>query len=295
MKFTVKEPASLLEFLLKATGTASKTKIRNLLQHGSVAVDGTVQKRATTALAAGQTVEIERKETIQAKKVSAHRPDAPFPVLYEDEYLIALEKPAGLLSIGTESEKTKTFYKAVSQYVKDASGDREKIFIVHRLDREVSGVMLFAKEEDVKHDLQENWSHTEKLYLALVEGHPAQESGTVRNWLKENSAMQVFVATERTPGAQLAVSHYRVLKTYASKSLLEVRIETGRKHQIRIHMAELKCPIVGDKKYGAIGNPIRRLGLHAFSLSFTHPVTGERIHLEAPVPAAFTRMDKMDK
>jgi 23S rRNA pseudouridine1911/1915/1917 synthase len=292
MKFTVKEPAPLLDFLLKATGTTSKTRIRNLLQHGSVSVDGAVQKRADTALAAGQTVEIERKETIQARKVSARRPDAPFPVLYEDEYLIALEKPAGLLSIGTESEKTKTFYKAVSQYVKDASGDGEKIFIVHRLDREVSGVMLFAKEEDVKHDLQENWADTEKLYLALVEGHPAQESGTVRNWLKENSAMQVFVATERTPGAQLAVSHYRVLKTYASKSLLEVRIETGRKHQIRIHMAELKCPIVGDKKYGAITNPIRRLGLHAFSLSFTHPVTGERIHLEAPVPAAFTRLDK---
>jgi 23S rRNA pseudouridine1911/1915/1917 synthase len=292
MKFTVKEPAPLLDFLLKATGTTSKTRIRNLLQYGSVSVDGAVQKRADTALAAGQTVEIERKETIQARKVSARRPDAPFPVLYEDEYLIALEKPAGLLSIGTESEKTKTFYKAVSQYVKDASGDGEKIFIVHRLDREVSGVMLFAKEEDVKHDLQENWADTEKLYLALVEGHPAQESGTVRNWLKENSAMQVFVATERTPGAQLAVSHYRVLKTYASKSLLEVRIETGRKHQIRIHMAELKCPIVGDKKYGAITNPIRRLGLHAFSLSFTHPVTGERIHLEAPVPAAFTRLDK---
>ncbi len=292
MKLTVKEPAPLLDFLLKATGTASKTKIRNLLQHGSVAVDGAVQKRANTVLAAGQTVEIERKETIQAKKASAHRPDAPFPVLYEDEYLIALEKPAGLLSIGTESEKTKTFYKAVSQYVKDASGDREKIFIVHRLDREVSGVMLFAKEEDVKHDLQEHWSHTEKLYLALVEGHPDQESGTVRTWLKENSAMQVFVATERTAGAQLAVSHYRVLKTYASKSMLEVRIETGRKHQIRIHMAELGCPIVGDKKYGATSNPIRRLGLHAFSLTFTHPVTGERISLEAPIPAAFTRMDK---
>ncbi len=292
MKFTVKEPAPLLDFLLKATGTTSKTRIRNLLQHGSVVVDGAVQKRADTALAAGQTVEVERKESIQAKKASARRPDAPFPVLYEDDYLIAMEKPAGLLSIGTENEKTKTFYKAVSQYVKDASGDAEKIFIVHRLDREVSGVMLFAKDEDLKHDLQAHWADTEKLYLALVEGHPAQESGTLRTWLKENSAMQVFVATERTPGAQLAVSHYRVLKTYASKSLLEVRIETGRKHQIRIHMAELKCPIVGDKKYGATSNPIRRLGLHAFSLSFTHPVTGERTKLEAPVPAAFTRMNK---
>jgi len=292
MKFTVKEPAPLLDFLLKATGTTSKTRIRNLLQHGSVVVDGAVQKRPDTALAAGQTVEVERRETIQAKKASARRPDAPFPVLYEDDYLIAMEKPAGLLSIGTESEKTKTFYKAVSQYVKDASGDAEKIFIVHRLDREVSGVMLFAKDEDLKHDLQAHWADTEKLYLALVEGHPAQESGTLRTWLKENSAMQVFVATERTPGAQLAVSHYRVLKTYASKSLLEVRIETGRKHQIRIHMAELECPIVGDKKYGATSNPIRRLGLHAFSLTFPHPVTGERIKLEAPIPTAFTRMNK---
>ncbi len=292
MKFTVKEPVPLLDFLLKATGTSSKTKIRNLLQHGSVTVNGSVQKRADTALSAGQTVEIDRKENIQAKKASLRRPPAPFPVLYEDQHLIALEKPAGLLSIGTESEKIKTFYKMVSQYVKDASEDREKIFIVHRLDREVSGVMLFAKSEPVKHDLQEGWAETEKIYRALVEGHPPEESGTVRSWLKENSAMQVFVCSERTPGAQLAVTHYRVLKTYATKSLLEVRIETGRKHQIRIHMAELRCPIVGDKKYGATGNPIRRLGLHAFSLAFTHPVTGERIRLEAKVPPEFTRMDK---
>jgi 23S rRNA pseudouridine1911/1915/1917 synthase len=292
MRFVVKEPATLLDFLLKATGSSTKTKIRNLLQHGSVSVDGAVQKRADTALKAGQTVEIVGKETIQARKAAARRPDAPFPVLYEDAHLIAMEKPSGLLSIGTESEKTKTFYKMVSAYVKEASEDREKIFIVHRLDREVSGVMLFAKNEDVKEALQDDWADTEKIYLALVEGHPEEESGTVRTWLKENSALQVFVASEHTPGAKLAVTHYRVLKTFATKSLLEVQIETGRKHQIRIHMAELGCPIVGDKKYGATENPIGRLGLHASSLAFTHPVTGERISLKAKTPNVFLRMEK---
>ncbi len=292
MKFTVKEPAPLLDFLLKATGSSTKTKIRNLLQHGSVVVDGAVQKRGDTALKTGQTVEIARKETIEAKKASARRPDAPFPLLFEDPHLIAMEKPSGLLSIGTDTEKTKTFYKMVSEYVKEASEDREKIFIVHRLDREVSGVMLFAKSEDVKQALQDNWADTEKIYLALVEGHPEKESGTVRTWLKENSALQVFVASEHTSGAKLAVTHYKVLKTFATKSLLEVQIETGRKHQIRIHMAEINCPIAGDKKYGATSNPIGRLGLHASTLAFTHPVTGERIRLNAKTPNAFTRMEK---
>lgn len=288
----MKEPAPLLDFLLKATGSSTKTKIRNLLQHGSVAVDGTVQKRADTALKIGQTVEIARKEVIEAKKASARRPDSPFPVLFEDAHLIALEKPSGLLSIGTDTEKTKTFYKMVSEYVKEASEDREKIFIVHRLDREVSGVMLFAKNEDVKDALQDNWADTEKIYLALVEGHPEEESGTVRNYLKENSALQVFVASEHTAGAKFAVTHYKVIKKFATKSLLEVQIETGRKHQIRIHMATIRCPIVGDKKYGATENPIGRLGLHASSLAFTHPVTEERISLKAKTPNAFLRMEK---
>ncbi len=291
MQLTVKESVPLLDFLVNAMGNPSRTTVRNLLQYGSVQVDGIIQKRADFRLQAGQQVEVRRKEEWQPEKASRkaikRRKAAPFPILYEDAYLIALEKPAGLLSIGTDREKTKTFYKKVSEYVKDSNGDEGKIFIVHRLDREVSGVMIFAKSEEIKEALQENWAENEKIYLALVEGHPRQREGTIQNWLKENAALQVYICHENTPGAQLAVTHYQVLHTYATKSLLEVKIETGRKHQIRIHLSGIGCPIVGDKKYGAVTSSIGRLGLHAFSLEFTHPVTEERIRLESAVPPAF--------
>ncbi|MBC7919577.1 MAG: RluA family pseudouridine synthase [Ferruginibacter sp.] len=286
MKLIVKETTTLLDFLLKATGAASKTKVRNLIGYGGVVVDGEVQKRPDTPVAAGQLVEVNRLVSPK-QKATQKKANAPFPLLHEDRYLIAMEKPSGLLSIATDREKTKTFYKAVSQYVAEDSHGRTKIFIVHRLDREVSGVMVFAKSEEVKEDLQQSWPETEKKYLALVEGRPPQPEGTVENWLRENNAYQVYVCPEGTPDALYAITHYRVLKAYAEYSLLEVRIETGRKHQIRVHLADLGCPVVGDKKYGAHGSPIKRLGLHAHSLAFTHPVTGERIQLVAPPPAIF--------
>ncbi len=295
MKFNVKENAPLLDFLLKAAGTDSKTKIREWLKHGSVSVDGIVQKRADTVLKTGQTVTVVINKQASKGKPLKQQAIAPFPLLYEDRHLLAMEKPPGLLSIATDREKTKTFYKAVAQYVEEASHGRDKIFIVHRLDREVSGVMIFAKSEQVKEDLQQSWEETEKIYLALVEGHPKEKQGTLETWLKENSVHISYVCQPGTPDAQFAVTHYRVLQTYPRNSLLEVRIETGRKHQIRVHLAGLGCPIVGDKLYGASGSPIKRMGLHAFSLAFTHPVTGERIRLEAPAPAVFKQFGKHNK
>jgi 23S rRNA pseudouridine1911/1915/1917 synthase len=291
MKLTVKENAALLDYLLKATGVASKSKIREWLSHGSVWVDGKVVKRGDVSLAAGQTIEIKRqadKKTLSQQRKAA----SPFPLLYEDRHLIAMEKPPGLLSISTEREKTKTFFKAVAAYVENVSNGRDKVFIVHRLDREVSGVMLFAKSEEVKEELQENWGDTEKYYLALVEGHPKEPEGLIENWIRENNAQISYVCPEGTPGAQFASTQYRVLKSFPRHSMLEVKIETGRKHQIRVHMAGLGCPIVGDKKYGAQGSPIKRLGLHAHRLSFTHPIKDERIHLESPIPAIFQQFGK---
>jgi len=291
MKLTVKEASPLLDYLLKTTGVASKTKLREWLSHGSVWVDGKVVKRGDKPVSAGQTIEIIRHQEKKPKSQQRKAP-APFPILFEDRHLIAMEKPSGLLSISTEREKTKTFFKAVSAYVESASNGRDKVFIVHRLDREVSGVMIFAKSEQVKEDLQESWADTEKYYLALVEGHPAEKEGTLENWIRENAAQISYVCPEGTEGAQFASTQYRVLKSFPHNSLLEVKIETGRKHQIRVHLASLGCPIVGDKKYGANGSPIKRMGLHAFSLTFTHPVNGQRIRLETPPPAIFQHFGK---
>ncbi|MES2732504.1 MAG: RluA family pseudouridine synthase [Bacteroidota bacterium] len=295
MKFIVKENTILIDFLLKATGTASKTKIRDWLGHKCVAVDGVVQKRGDISLAAGQTVTVEINRHQPKGQSVVKQGSAPFPLLFEDRYLIAMEKPAGLLSIGTDREKTKTFFKAVSNYVEVESDGKDKIFIIHRLDREVSGVMIFAKGEQIKEDVQQSWTDTEKIYLALVEGQPATPEGTIENWIRESGAFTSHSCAEDAPGAQFAVTHYKVLKTFAHNSLLEIRIDTGRKHQIRVHLSEMGCPIVGDKKYGADGSPIKRLGLHAFSLSFTHPVTSQRIRLESPPPAIFQHFGKHNR
>lgn len=151
--------------------------------------------------------------------------------------------------------------------------------------------MLFAKTPEIKEALQRNWSHTEKLYYALVEGHPHRKEGTIKSWLKETSIHKVY-SCPKGPRTKYAVTHYRQLEEYPRHALLEIRSETGRKNQIRAHLSEMGCPIVGDKKYGATGNPIRRLALHAVALSFTHPVSGKRIRVESPIPKILLKLGK---
>jgi len=274
MKIIVKEERHLGDFLVDKLG-ASGTKVRKLIKHGGVSVNGQLAARPDFPLKPGQTLEISRPTL-----------PPPFPILYEDRYIIAVEKPSGILSIATDKETSDTFYRAVNHYVQLRSQGRERIFIVHRLDREVSGIMLFAKSQAIQETLQESWSETEKGYCALVEGHPPEKEGTIKNWLKENRIHKVYSCPEG-PHAKYAVTHYRELKRYPRYALVEIRLETGRKNQIRAHLSELGCPIAGDRKYGATENAIRRLGLHAFSLSFAHPISGKRIKLECPIPKIF--------
>lgn len=275
MKLVVRRSCGLADLLLDKAHV-SRTRIRKWIQHGAIHVDGQIATRLDLPLMPGQSVEINRVARA-----------APFPVLYEDPYLIAAEKPAGMLSIGTDKEISNTFYRIVNQYVRTRSHGKERIFIVHRLDREASGVMLFAKTQNIQQVLQKAWGDTEKLYCALVEGCPPEKNGTVTSWLKESRAYVVHSSREDA-STKLAITHYRLLKRFPRHCLLEIRLETGRKNQIRVHLSELGCPIAGDKKYGASANPIHRLALHAFFLSFNHPVTGERMSLTTPVPEVFT-------
>jgi len=284
MKFTVKEKTLLADFLLEKFGS-SKTKIKQLLKHGAITVNGMEAGRADAELKPGDLVEIGKKGPAMVKA------KAPFPVLFEDEYLIAAEKPAGLLSISSETEKTNTFYRLVSDYVKRKGGPGAKIFIVHRLDRDASGAMVFAKNRETKEALQKNWDKTEKLYYAVVEGVPAKEEGTIKGFLCENKAHLVYACDKDAPGAQYAVTHYRVLKRTRDLALLEVRLQTGRKNQIRVHLADIGCPIIGDKKYGAKRKThLWGMALHAHSLSFSHPATGKRISVKSPMPGSFSQM-----
>ena len=238
----------------------------------------------------------------------------PLRIVYEDNYIIVIEKKEGLLSVGTSKGKDEmTAHSLLCNYVRNTAPRRgryappPRVFIVHRLDRETSGLMVFAKSEEIKRALQDNWDEavTERKYVAVVnrdlsgtgEKESAQQfpSGTIRSWLKENSAFVVY-SSPKDNGGQLAITHYRVLgsNSKSRKSLVELELETGRKNQIRVHMQELDAPIYGDKKYFCDSQQhlmenkkARRLYLHAYKLSFIHPVTGKEMKFSTPVPFSF--------
>jgi tRNA pseudouridine32 synthase/23S rRNA pseudouridine746 synthase/23S rRNA pseudouridine1911/1915/1917 synthase len=211
-------------------------------------------------------------------------------ILYEDRDILAVDKPAGLLTVGTEANKFKTAYYILTDYVRKGSlKSRNRIFIVHRLDQWTSGVLIFAKSEEVKYRLQAQWKHTEKKYVAVVYGQFAQKEGIITSYLSENKAYVVHSTTDVTKG-KLAQTAYKVLKETRQFSLLEINLLTGRKNQIRVHMADKGHPIVGDRKYGKTKDGYRRLALHSKSISFMHPTRGEQVTFEAKVPNYFNTL-----
>lgn len=205
-------------------------------------------------------------------------------VLFEDDELIVVEKPCGLLTVATERERSKTLYAMLFEYVK-RKRPPEKLFVVHRLDREASGLLVFAKTDPAKHHLQQQFKNhsAARKYVALVEGRLRTDRKTIQSFLAENAAHRVYSVEDARKG-KLAVTHLRVLKRSPQTTLIEVRLESGRKHQIRVHLAEQGHPILGDKAYGSRMNPIRRLALHACSLAFEHPRTGQSLQFESACP-----------
>lgn len=214
----------------------------------------------------------------------------PLRIIYEDDDIIVADKPAGLLTIATEKEKLHTAYRMITDHVRQASrGGR--IFIVHRLDRETSGLVVFAKRAESKRALQERWHEvvTERTYVAVVEGTVKEKSGTIRSRLAQNRAFRVY-STRREDEGKPAVTHFRVVAENGGYTMLEVSLETGRKNQIRVHLQELGHSVVGDRRYGARSNPIGRVALHATTLEFIHPRTGEKLRFESPVPKAMRKL-----
>src|SRR5918995_7083410 len=211
-------------------------------------------------------------------------------LLYEDTDIVVVNKPAGLLTIATDSEKTRTAYFILTDYVrKGHRRSRNRIFIVHRLDRETSGILMFAKTIEAKLSLQQHWDTAEKKYLAVVHGSLEKETEIISSYLLENKAHLVYSTSDRSKG-RLARTAYRVLKQTEDFALLEVDLLTGRKHQIRVHLADIGHPIVGDTKYGKENKGYRRLALHAYSISVTHPFTCERLTFETAVPPYFNQL-----
>lgn len=280
--FTVRDETTLLPFLRESFPSKSRNYVKGLLGRGQVQVDGATQTHYALALHPGQLVEIVH--------VSADTEvTAAFPIIYEDGDIIVIDKPQGMLSIATEREREKTAYHMVTDYVK-SSGESNRVFIVHRLDRDTSGVMLFAKSEAMKDLLQERWEElvTNRGYVALVEGVPEKEKGQIVSWLKQTRTLVVYSSKYSGDGKK-AVTNYETLMSGNTHSLMKISIETGRKNQIRVHMSEMGHPVAGDKKYGAKTNPIGRLALHAASLTVTHPVSGETMCFKSKVPPGFSK------
>ena len=215
-------------------------------------------------------------------------------IVYEDNELIVIDKASGLLSMASETEKVKTAYSMLSEYVKRFD-PKNLIFIIHRLDRDTSGLMMFAKSKRVQEILQKDWNESiiERSYIAVVEGTVEKTEGTITSWLKENKAMVMYSSQIPDDGMK-AITHYKVLKADKGFSLLEVKLETGRKNQIRIHMKDLGFPVTGDKKYGAKLNPVGQMGLHARVLAFKHPMTGKAMRFDIPIPAKFQKLFRFD-
>lgn len=289
MKIPVKEECLLIGLLEQEFPSASKTTVRKMVRHGQIKVNDTVVMRGDVKVNPGDTVEYIK--SLRLKETE----DTPYRVVFEDEHLLVSEKPAGTLTIGYTLDQGETsFYKEWLQYIRDRSKGKERIFIVHRLDKEVSGLVVFAKTVLVQKLLKDNWHMNQKLYYAYVEGKPAKAIGKVTSYLFEGPREKMFSSQDPSKGKQ-SVTEYRIMKEFPGHALLEIRLETGRKNQIRVHMADLGCPIVGDKKYGSKEKYKRRIRLHACFLGFIHPVTGENVEFRSSMPKGFTILKEADE
>lgn len=284
--FVVAEGSGLLDFLtLKLTGQ-SRNNIKSLLVHRQVTVDGRVITRHDFPLKEGQAVGIVRSVIRGQKEKDV------LQILYEDADLIVINKPAGLLAI-TDNKNGASAYHLLTDYVR-RTNLKARIFVVHRLDRDTSGVLMFAKNEKLKLALQKNWGGlvAQRGYVAIVEGRLKEKSGRIRSWLKETKTLLVYSSPKAGDGLE-AITNYQVINESPDYSLLNIQLETGRKNQIRVHMKELGHSVVGDTKYGAKTNPLKRLGLHAHKLELRHPFSNQVFCFEAEVPENFKALLKL--
>lgn len=274
----------LLDYLLATMSDRKRTTVKDFLKHNQVIVNGNVTRRWDLPLRAGDTVRVNTSREFQLFR------NPRLHIMYEDDDIIVVNKGYGLLSVGTDSKREGTAYSLLREYVKRVD-PRQKLFIVHRLDQQTSGVMLFAKSAEAKEAMQHNWNNMvlERKYAAIVKGRPDPAEGTITSYLAENAAHEVYSADKPSEG-KLAVTRYRTVRTRGGYSLLEVQLETGRKNQIRVHLAEQGLPIVGDRRYGSDISPIHRLALHAETLRFVHPVTRRDMYFTCPLPPGFSRL-----
>jgi 23S rRNA pseudouridine1911/1915/1917 synthase len=278
--YKVEEDTELMKFLLKSLPHKNRDNIKSLLRDNQVFVDDEPVSQFNYHLRPGQQI------TISKNKIAKKKTYRGISIIYEDNDVIVIDKHAGVLSVATDSKEKFTAYTILYDHVKRKNPDG-KIFIVHRLDRETSGLMMFSKSARVQKKLQENWNDIirERVYVAAVQGVVDPPSGEISSYLRENNNMVVY--SSQHDDGKYAITHYETLKTNPLYSLLKMSLRTGRKNQIRVHLHDIGHPIVGDKKYGSVVNPISRLCLHAQVLAFQHPVNGRELRFETSIPRKF--------
>lgn len=285
-QFRVESRCELLTWLTEPPAGLSRKHAKTLLRFGAVTVRNRANVRHDTGLEPGDLVTI----SVAARKriADAETGLQGLKIVHLDEAVVVVDKPAGLLSMGSVREKDRTAHRILNEHLRSLTkSPAQQAFIVHRLDRETSGLMLFARNEIIQTALQRNWKNVTKKYLAIVEGTPSSAAGTLKDRLLEDKSLRVRRVDK---GGELAITHYRVLGSRGKRSLLELELETGRKNQIRVQLAALGHPIVGDRKYGAKTDPARRLALHSCELRFCHPISGAPMKFVSTIPVRLSAL-----
>jgi 23S rRNA pseudouridine1911/1915/1917 synthase len=283
LKTSLTTDSSLLEALQQLIPGASNRTLRQMLSQGRVRLNGEICKLASASAGTGDTVEVGGR-TASSSRVHG------LDIVFEDEHLVVIHKPAGLLTVATQHERERTAYAYLRKYLQE-SPRKQKVFVVHRLDKFVSGLLVFAKSETVKSGLQALFARhdVQRRYWAVVEGQVENERGTIRSRIAQDRSLRMH-STEDAEAGKHAVTHYRILRRLPGLTCLEITLETGRKNQIRVHLSEMGHPIVGDRSYGSTTDPLGRMGLHAFELGFAHPRLGTPMHFKTEPPPEFRRL-----
>lgn len=287
--FEVKEETTLLPFLFTTLSGLSKTEVKSMLKYKHVAIKGAAVTQFDTPLLPGDKVEVNFGRSFY----KFNNPQVK--VLYEDEWMVVIEKASGLLSVANDTSKEKNAYHILRDYVRHDNPQAE-LYVCHRLDQYTSGILIFAKDEALQKEMRSNWDFyvKERKYMCVTENVPPKAEDTIESLLTQNEHLRVHSTNDESVG-QLAVTHYRVIQSRGRYALIDVEIFTGKKNQIRVHMSEMGCPIAGDMKYGAETNPLRRLMLHNYRLAFIHPVSGELMRFSLPTPTAFRKITQPDR
>ncbi|MGX8689497.1 MAG: RluA family pseudouridine synthase [Bacteroidaceae bacterium] len=287
--FEVKEETTLLPFLFTTLSGLSKTEVKSMLKYKHVAIKGAAVTQFDTPLLPGDKVEVNFGRSFY----KFNNPQVK--VLYEDEWMVVIEKASGLLSVANDTSKEKNAYHILRDYVRHDNPQAE-LYVCHRLDQYTSGILIFAKDEALQKEMRANWDFyvKERKYMCVTENVPPKAEDTIESLLTQNEHLRVHSTNDESVG-QLAVTHYRVIQSRGRYALIDVEIFTGKKNQIRVHMSEMGCPIAGDMKYGAETNPLRRLMLHNYRLAFIHPVSGELMRFSLPTPTAFRKLTQPDR